>query len=56
MTLQKLYVDEVLKPAERGIAVCPRGYKEDRSLIPKVWEYLHTSKLCPCKRYGLFPT
>ena len=26
-------------------AVCPKGYKEDRSLIPKVWECLHISEL-----------
>jgi len=26
-------------------AVCPRGYEEERSLIPKVWECLHISDL-----------
>ena len=26
-------------------AVCPRGYEEDRSIIPKVWECLHISEL-----------
>jgi glycosyltransferase involved in cell wall biosynthesis len=26
-------------------AVCARGYEEDRSLLPKVWESLHISKL-----------
>ena len=26
-------------------AVCQRGYEEDRSLIPKVWECLHISEL-----------
>jgi len=26
-------------------AVCPRGYEEDHSLIPKVWECLHISEL-----------
>jgi glycosyltransferase involved in cell wall biosynthesis len=26
-------------------AVCPRGYEEDRWLIPKVWECLHISEL-----------
>jgi glycosyltransferase involved in cell wall biosynthesis len=26
-------------------AVCPRGYEEDHSLIPKVWESLHISAL-----------
>jgi len=26
-------------------AVCPRGYEENRSLIPKVWECLHISEL-----------
>ena len=26
-------------------AVCPRGYEEDRSMIPKVWECLHISEL-----------
>jgi glycosyltransferase involved in cell wall biosynthesis len=25
--------------------ICPRGYEEDRSLIPKVWECLHISEL-----------
>jgi glycosyltransferase involved in cell wall biosynthesis len=25
-------------------AVCPQGYEEDRSLIPKVWECLHISE------------
>jgi glycosyltransferase involved in cell wall biosynthesis len=26
-------------------AICPRGYEEDHSLIPKVWECLHISEL-----------
>ena len=26
-------------------AVCPQGYEEDRTLIPKVWECLHISEL-----------
>jgi glycosyltransferase involved in cell wall biosynthesis len=26
-------------------AVCPRGYEEDRTLIPKVWECLHITEL-----------
>jgi hypothetical protein len=26
-------------------AVCPQGYEENRSLIPKVWECLHISEL-----------
>jgi glycosyltransferase involved in cell wall biosynthesis len=26
-------------------AVCPHGYEEDRSMIPKVWECLHISEL-----------
>ena len=26
-------------------AVCPRGYEEDRSIIPKAWECLHISEL-----------
>jgi len=26
-------------------AVCPRGYEEDRSIMPKVWECLHISEL-----------
>ena len=26
-------------------AICPRGYEEDRTLIPKVWECLHISEL-----------
>jgi glycosyltransferase involved in cell wall biosynthesis len=26
-------------------AVCPRGYEEDHSIIPKVWEALHISEL-----------
>ncbi|MDD2314925.1 MAG: glycosyltransferase family 4 protein, partial [Proteiniphilum sp.] len=27
------------------IAVCPRGYEEDKNIDPKVWESLHIS-LC----------
>lgn len=26
-------------------AICPKGYEEDRSLIPKVWECLHITEL-----------
>lgn len=26
-------------------AICPRGYEEDRTIIPKVWECLHISEL-----------
>ena len=26
-------------------AICPQGYEEDRSLMPKVWECLHISEL-----------
>ena len=26
-------------------AVCPRGYEEDRSIEPKVWESLHISEV-----------
>ncbi|MEO1444019.1 MAG: mannose-6-phosphate isomerase, partial [Chloroflexota bacterium] len=26
-------------------AVCPKGYEEDHSIIPKVWEALHISEL-----------
>jgi len=26
-------------------AICPQGYEEDRSMIPKVWESLHISEL-----------
>jgi len=26
-------------------AICPHGYEEDRSIIPKVWECLHISEL-----------
>ena len=26
-------------------AVCPRGYEEDRSIMPKVWECLHISEV-----------
>ncbi len=29
----------------RLVAVCPRGYEEDASLDPKVWECLHISEL-----------
>ena len=36
-------------------AVCPRGYEEDRSLIPKVWECLHISERCRYKHYRFFP-
>jgi len=27
------------------VAVCPRGYEEDKELLPKVWECLHISEL-----------
>ena len=27
------------------LAICPRGYEEDHSLIPKVWECLHISEI-----------
>lgn len=27
------------------VAVCPRGYEEDKDIIPKVWECLHISEL-----------
>ncbi len=27
------------------LSVCPRGYEEDKELIPKVWECLHISEL-----------
>jgi len=27
------------------IGVCPRGYEEDKSLLPKVWECLHISEV-----------
>jgi glycosyltransferase involved in cell wall biosynthesis len=27
------------------VGVCPRGYEEDRSIVPKVWECLHVSEL-----------
>ena len=26
-------------------SICPRGYEEDRSIIPKVWECLHIAEL-----------
>ncbi|MEW6443626.1 MAG: glycosyltransferase family 4 protein [bacterium] len=29
----------------RLVSVCPRGYEEDPSLLPKVWECLHISEL-----------
>jgi len=29
----------------RLVAVCPRGYEEDESILPKVWEGLHISEL-----------
>lgn len=29
----------------RLVGVCPRGYEEDRSIEPKVWECLHVSEL-----------
>ncbi len=28
----------------RLVAVCPRGYEEDREILPKVWECLHISE------------
>ncbi len=27
------------------VAVCPRGYEEDKTILPKVWEALHISEL-----------
>lgn len=30
------------------VGVCPRGYEEDRSIIPKVWECLHVAELFEC--------
>lgn len=29
----------------RLVGVCPRGYEEDKSILPKVWECLHISEL-----------
>ena len=29
----------------RLVSVCPRGYEEDRGILPKVWECLHISEL-----------
>ncbi len=29
----------------RLVSVCPRGYEEDRELLPKVWECLHISEV-----------
>ncbi|MEE8483116.1 MAG: glycosyltransferase, partial [Nitrospinota bacterium] len=31
--------------AGRLHAVCPKGYEEDKGIIPKVWECLHISEL-----------
>jgi glycosyltransferase involved in cell wall biosynthesis len=27
------------------VSVCPRGYEEDKEILPKVWECLHTSEV-----------
>ena len=29
----------------RLVAICPRGYEEDKEILPKVWECLHISRL-----------
>jgi glycosyltransferase involved in cell wall biosynthesis len=40
-----LYATADSKTNAKLNAVCPCGYEEDRSLIPKVWECLHISEL-----------
>jgi glycosyltransferase involved in cell wall biosynthesis len=40
-----LFATQNSKTRAKLVGVCPRGYEEDRSIIPKVWECLHISEL-----------
>jgi len=40
-----LYATADSRTKARLHAICPRGYEEDRTLIPKVWECLHIAEL-----------
>jgi len=40
-----LFATQDSKTKAKLLGVCPRGYKEDKTIEPKVWECLHISKL-----------
>lgn len=40
-----LFATKDSKTEGRLCAVCPRGYEEDKTIVPKVWECLH---ICEC--------
>ena len=40
-----LYATRNSKTKARLAAICPRGYEEDKSILPKVWECLHIAEL-----------
>ncbi|MFA7659214.1 MAG: glycosyltransferase family 4 protein [Candidatus Gastranaerophilaceae bacterium] len=40
-----LFATKDSKTAGKLIAVCPRGYEEDKTIVPKVWECLHISEV-----------
>jgi glycosyltransferase involved in cell wall biosynthesis len=40
-----LFATKDSKTAGKLVAVCPRGYEEDKTIAPKVWECLHISEV-----------
>ncbi len=40
-----LFATQDSETSGRLVGVCPRGYEEDKNLLPKVWECLHISEL-----------
>ncbi|MBW2096233.1 MAG: glycosyltransferase family 4 protein [Deltaproteobacteria bacterium] len=40
-----LFATKDSKTKAKLVSVCPRGYEEDRNLLPKVWECLHISEV-----------
>ncbi len=40
-----LFATQNSKTRARLVGVCPRGYEEDRSIVPKVWECLHIAEV-----------
>jgi glycosyltransferase involved in cell wall biosynthesis len=40
-----LYATKDSKTKAKLVAVCPRGYEEDKNILPKVWECLHISEV-----------
>jgi len=40
-----LFATQDSETGGRLVGVCPRGYEEDKDLLPKVWECLHISEL-----------